>query len=281
MPSPIIVNPVLEKIRSGKVTNVFCAGHLATPRLIDFIAGSGKFDAIWFDLEHFAIPTPDLAILCMIARGHGVGTVARAKASDYQEVLRILETGVNGLMCAMVSGAQEARQIVEWARFHNPNPQPGEATGRRGWNGGNIDARYGNIPPADYIRQQNTETFLLAQIEHESALAEAEAIARTPGIDGLFFGPGDYAASLGLAGQLSHPRVNEALEKIAQAAATAGIWWGTLAVTPEMQLRARGLGASFLSPGGDVKVMNLGLRELTKIFEDLPGNRVEDLQRAS
>jgi 4-hydroxy-2-oxoheptanedioate aldolase len=264
-----IKNPVLENIRGGKVTNVFCAGHLATPRLIDFITGSGKFDAIWFDLEHFAISVPDLAVLCMIARGHGVGTVARTKVSDYQEVLRILETGVNGLMCAMVSGAQEARQIVEWARFHNPQPQPGEITGRRGWNGGNIDARYGNIPPADYIAQQNNETFLLAQIEHEQALAEVDAIAHTPGISGLFFGPGDYAASLGLAGQLAHPSVNAAMEKIATAADQAGIWWGTLAVTPEMQRSARRLGARFLSPGGDVKVMNLGLREISKIFEDL------------
>ena len=91
-------NPILEKIRAGRAVNVFCAGNFATPRAIDFLAGSGKFDVIWFDLEHFALPIPELAILNMIARGHGVGTIARVKAADYQEVMRILETGVNGIM---------------------------------------------------------------------------------------------------------------------------------------------------------------------------------------
>lgn len=263
-------NPILEIIHAGKTANVYCAGNLATPRMVDFIGRLGRFDVIWFDLEHFAIPIPELAVLGMIARGHGMGTIARVKASDYQEVMRILETGMDGLMCAMVEDEKEARQIVEWARFFNPAPEAGEGTGKRGWNGGNVDACYGNIPAQDYIRHQNTQTILLAQIEHGQALSKAREIAATPGIDGLFFGPADYAAGLGLAGQLAHPQVDVAMIQVAQAAREAGKWWGTLAVTREIQIRSRSLGAQFLSPGGDVKIMNLGLRELTKIFEDLP-----------
>lgn len=263
-------NRILDIIHAGETANVYCAGNLATPRMVDFIGRLGLFDVIWFDLEHFAIPIPDLAILGMIARGHGLGTIARVKVSDYQEAMRILETGMDGLMCAMVEDDKDARQIVEWTRFFNPSPAKGEATGKRGWNGGNVDGCYGNIPAQEYIRRQNNETVLLAQIEHGRALSKAREIAATPGIDGLFFGPADYAAGLGLAGQLTHPEVDEALVLVAQAAEGAGKWWGTLAVTREMQIRTRSLGARFLSPGGDVKIMNLGLRELAKIFEDLP-----------
>ena len=268
MPHPR--NLILERLNAGKTANVYCAGNLATPRMVDFIGRLERFDVIWFDLEHFAIPMADLAVLGMIARGHGMGTIARVKASDYQEVMRILETGMDGLMCAMVEDEVEASQIVKWARFFNPAPAAGEAIGQRGWNGGNIDACYGNIPPQDYIRHQNTQTVILAQIEHAGALSRAKEIAATPGIDGLFFGPADYATSLGFAGQLAHPDVDAAMIQVGEAARAAGKWWGSLAVTREMQIRARSLGARFLSPGGDVKIMNLGLRELAKIFEDLP-----------
>lgn len=274
-------NPIQEIIRSGAAANVYCAGNLATPRMVDFIGRMGHFDVIWFDLEHFDISTSDLAVLGMIARGHGLGTIARVKAADYQGIMRLLETGVDGLMCAMVEDEQEAGRIVEWARFFNASPEAGEAVGRRGWNGGNIDACYGNVSPQDYIRQQNTATILLAQIEHPQALSRARQIASTPGIDGLFFGPADYAAGLGLAGQLAHPQVDAAMAEVAQAAKDAEKWWGTLAVTREIQTRARSLGAQFLSPGGDVKIMNLGLRELVKIFENLPAGPQDESGAAS
>lgn len=262
-------NPILQKIRTGKEVLVYVIGNFATPRHVDFVCRSGLFDAIWFDLEHFDVPTQELAVLAMVARGHGIGTIARIKAADYQVVMRTLETGVDGIMCAMVADADEASRVVSWARFNNPDPAPGEATGSRGWNGGNIDAVYGNIPAQAYMRHQNTETIVLCQIEHEAALAEAGAIAAVPGVDGLFFGPGDYAAGLGLAGQIAHPRVQDGMAKVAEAAKARGKWWGTVAPGRELYDRARGLGGLFLCPGGDVKVMNLGIR---KLWESVRGD---------
>ena len=60
--------------------------------------------------------------------------------------MQILETGIGGIMCSMVNSAAEAEQIVQWSKFNNPHPAPGEATGIRGWNGGNIDAGYATVP---------------------------------------------------------------------------------------------------------------------------------------
>lgn len=255
-------NPIIRKIHSGKEVLVYVMGNFASPRHVDFVCRSGLFDALWFDLEHFDIPTQELAVLNMVARGYDIGTIARIKASDYQTVMRTLETGVDGIMCAMVADANDARNIVNWARFNNPTPVSGETTGSRGWNGGNIDAAYGNFPAQAYMRHQNTETIVLCQIEHEAALAQAGKIAAVPGVDGLFFGPGDYAAGLGLAGQIAHPRVKEGMAGVAAAAKTNSKWWGTVAPGMELYTAARDLGGLFLCPGGDVKVMNLGIRKL-------------------
>jgi 2-keto-3-deoxy-L-rhamnonate aldolase RhmA len=275
--SPKRRNPALDKIAAGGVANVYVTGNFASPRHVDFVCRSGTFDALWFDLEHFDIPIQELAVLNMVARAYPVSTVARIRASDYQIVMRTLEVAVDGLMCAMVNDADEARQIVRWAKFNNPTASASGPSGHRGWNGGNIDASYGNIPASDYIQQQNADSFILCQIETEEAVANAAEIAAVPGVNGLFFGPGDYSTSLGLAAQISHPLVHEALVAVARAAQVAGKWWGTIAVGHEMQTRIREMGGQFLCPGGDVKVMNLGLRELWKTIpqEAPPASQTE------
>lgn len=259
-------NLALTRLRAGELVKLYVTGNFASPRHIDFICRSGVFDAIWFDLEHFDLPTQEVALLNMVARAFPITTIARFKAADYQAVMRILETGVGGIMCSMVANATEARQIVQWAKFNNPSPAPGEVTGMRGWNGGNIDGAYATMVASDYIRQQNTQTMVICQIEHESALAEAAAIAAVPGVDGLFFGPGDFSASIGLPGQIRHERVKAAMRQVAEAVKASGKWWGTVAVGPEMCAEVQAMGARLISPGGDIKVMQFGLRELAKTF---------------
>ncbi len=260
-------NHAQHLLREGKLVRFYVAGNFASPRHVDFIGQSGQFDAIWFDVEHFDIPTQELATLNMVARAYPMSTIARIRAADYQSTMRTLETGVDGIMCSMVNGAEEARQIVKWAKFNNPSPAPGEVTGSRGWNGGNIDSRYATMPALEYMRQQNTQTMIICQIENDEAVAQAAAIAAVPGVDGLFFGPGDYSASIGLAGQIAHSRVIRAMETVAAATTAAGKWWGTVAVGRENFQRVKSLGAQLICPGGDLKVMSLGLRELVKTFE--------------
>lgn len=272
MTMPLPPNRALARLRAGELVKLYVTGNFASPRHIDFVCRSGVFDAIWFDLEHFDVPTQELAVLNLVTRAFPMTTIARFKAVDYQAVMRILETGVGGIMCSMVNSADEARQIVQWAKFNNPNPGPGEIVGVRGWNGGNIDAAYGAVPAVEYIRHQNTQTMIICQIETEAAVAQAAAIAAVPGVDGLFFGPGDFSLALGLPGQIDHERVREAMKRVAAAAQAAGKWWGTVAVGPDMFVRAHTLGARLICAGGDVKVMQLGVRELAKTFAAVPAS---------
>jgi len=266
MSPPLTPNRALARLRANELVKLYVTGNFASPRHVDFICRSGQFDALWFDLEHFDLPTQELAVLNLVARAFPVTTIARTKAADYQTVMRLLETGVGGLMCSMVNSAAEARQIVQWAKFNNPNPAPGEAIGQRGWNGGNIDAAYATIPALDYIRQQNTQTMIICQIETEAAVAAAAEIAAVPGVDGLFFGPGDFSVSVGLPGQIRHERVRGAMGQVAAAVRAADKWWGTVAVGPEMCADVQSLGARLVCPGGDLKIMQLGLRELARTF---------------
>ena len=257
-------------MRAGEIDHLYVLGNHATPRHVDFVCGTGLFSSLWFDLEHFDIPTQQLAVLNLVARAYPVTTVARFKASDYQTVMRVLESGVGGIMCSMVDSAEEARQIVQWAKFNNPSPQPGEVTGLRGWNGGGVDARYGTVAAADYVRHQNNEVAIICQIETEEAMAQVDAIVAEPGVDGIFFGPGDYAHRIGKLGQIAHPDVLDAMRRLAESCRRQGKFWGTIGPGKEHYTLVRNLGAQLICPGGDVRVMINGVRELAKTFADFP-----------
>jgi len=254
-------------MREGKTENFYSLGNHATPRQVDFVCSTGLFDTLWFDLEHFEIPVDHLTVLNMVTRAYPMTTLARMRAADYKSVMQVLESGVGGIICSMVESAQEASEIVRWARFNNPTPGNGETTGQRGWNAGGVDGRYGNLTPADYVAQQNRETAILCQVETEAALARLEEIVAVKGVDGIFFGPGDYAHRIGRLGQISHDDVMAAMQKVAVACKAHGKCWGTLGIGRDMYDKVRALGANFVSPGGDVRVMNLGMRELAKAFQ--------------
>jgi 4-hydroxy-2-oxoheptanedioate aldolase len=261
-------NLALAKIRQNQIVHAYVLGNFASPRHVDLVCLSGGFDVLWFDLEHFDIPTGELATMNLVAKSWPVTSFARAYIDGYQTAARLLETGIGGLMCSMVESEEHARSIVEWTKFNNPNPQPDEITGLRGWNGGGVDARYGKFPAAEYVSHQNNQTAVLIQIETPEALKEARKIVKVPGVDGLFFGPGDYAHRLGHAGQHSHPKVREGIAEISKICAEAGKWWGTVAPDRESYLNAKQLGAKFISPGGDVKVFNNGLNYLRAVIAD-------------
>ena len=264
-------------MRTGQVEHLFSMGNFATPRHLDYICGLGHFQSIWLDLEHFDIPVGELSVLNMVARSFPVTTIARFKASDYHSVMRVLESGVGGIMCAMVESAEEARQIVQWAKFNNPAPAPGEVTGQRGWNGGGVDARYGLVPAGEYARHQNTEIAIICQIETPEAVAHLEEIAAVPGVDGLFFGPGDYAHRIGRLGEISHPEVVGVIHSLGPSCRRHGKFFGTVGIGREHYLQVRALGAQLICPGGDLRVMNLGVRELIKTFADPTANGAPSL----
>ncbi len=87
-------------------------------------------------------------------------------------------------------------------------------------------------------------------------------------MDGIFFGPGDYAHRIGLLGQIGHAEVLDAMSKVAEACQRKGKFWGTLGIGRDHYLKVRSLGARLICPGGDVRTMNLGLKELAKTFQE-------------
>ncbi len=241
-----------ELLAQGKLVRVFCLGHLCDPKMVEIVGLQGGYDAVWLDQEHCALTLETIQQAARAARGIGLESFVRLAPTDYATVMRPLEAGAGGIMAAQVRSAQQAEQIVQWAKFH--------PRGLRGINNSGIDGRYGTTPFAEYLRQANAETFMAIQIEHVDALEEVDKIAAVKDVDVLFVGPADLSQSMGLPGEWNHPRLWQALEQVAAAAKRHGIHWAILPPDPTYARRCVELGCRMLSLGLDVWAVQKGLK---------------------
>ena len=124
------------------------------------------------------------------------------------------------------------------------------------------------MPGAEYFRRANAESIVAAQIEHADAVEEVEKIASIPDLDFLFIGPADLSQSMGLPSEWEHPRVWQAIERVARACKTNGIPWAILPLNAAHARRCVELGCRILSLGLDAWIFNLGLKAFKDRFAE-------------
>jgi 4-hydroxy-2-oxoheptanedioate aldolase len=189
---------------------------IGSPVVAETIAGEG-FPAVVLDAQHGLWDTASL-IAGIGSVSHTESTpVVRTPLNDFALVSRALDFGAEAIIAPMINDADDARQFAAAAKY----PPLGE----RSW--GPLRAMALQAPrtaPADYMREANDGTLTFAMIETAVALGNADEIAATPGIDGLFVGPYDLATALsgGKAQDTQTLQVEKAIDKICASANRAG-----------------------------------------------------------
>jgi 2-keto-3-deoxy-L-rhamnonate aldolase RhmA len=159
----------------------------------------------------------------------------------------VLDAGAANIMVPNVRNAQEARDAVAFTRF--------APEGLRGVAGSTRAGNYGRYK--DYMARANDEIGLVLQIESQEALDNLDAICRVPGVDAVFIGPSDLAASLGYRGQAGHPVVQAAIAQAFKTANAAGKAAGVLAGDGKADHYFEG-GATMVGVGIDLYLMMAG-----------------------
>lgn len=194
---------------NGGKTLLGAAVYFYDPVFLEICAHLG-YQAIWIEMEHGHITFPEAADLCRMAAGSGMLTMIRISDVRRENVLKAAECGPDILDVPMIEHPEQMHDLRKYARF------PPE--GSRGIFSVSRAVAYGVTD--DILAKQrsiNEDLCLMGQIETDAALARIEELAAVPDVD-LFIGPADLAASLGVANQTEHPRVQEASEKIVRAA---------------------------------------------------------------
>ena len=241
---------------------------LANSYSTELIAGIG-FDWLLLDGEH--APNDVRSILAQLqavasaqqafgdARSHPVARVPLGTGEAGTAIIKqFLDTGVQTLLVPMVDTPEQAAQVVAAAKY------PPE--GVRGM--GSALARASRWNQIDgYLQNADQDICLMLQVESLAGLKNLDAIAAVDGVDGVFFGPGDLSASMGLIGQQDHPQVVAAISAGIQAVKRAGKAPGMLSANPQRAKEYLAQGASFVAVGSDTTLLVRAAKELLQSFK--------------
>jgi len=217
------------------------------------IAAEAGAEFVIFDMEHTGWSIETIRALMATTRAAGTIPMVRVPATEYHLISRPLDVGAMGIMVPMVESAEQARKIVDFAKYP-PLGHRGSAFGvaHDDYTGGDIIAK---------MASANENGLLIAQIETAAGIENVDAIAAVDGIDVLWIGHFDLTNFLGIPGQFTHPTYLAAVEKMLEACRTqgkaAGIMCGDVA-TGKAQL-AQGFRA--LAYSGDLWIYQQALRE--------------------
>ena len=240
---PIIANTSFDRLRAGKTSIGFGVSHLRTVAA-PALAKAAGYDWLFIDMEHGAFSVHEATQLCLASLATGVSPIVRVCTGAFDEGTRALDNGAQGLVIPHVDTAAQARQVSD--AFHYP-PQ-----GTRSWGGG--IAQFGFLPPpvAQAQAEINKETLIVVMIETAEAVANADAIAATPGIDCLLIGTSDLSADLGISGQAGHEKIQAAYRAVIDACKKHGKHPGMGGIYDEEWARLYiGWGCKFILGGSD------------------------------
>jgi len=237
------VNRFKHAIAAGRLQiGLWCS--LCSNIAVDVLRDAG-FDWLLLDTEHSPNEIPDLLSQLQACEGGTATPIIRPAWNDTVLIKRCLDIGAQTLLVPYVQNAEEARRAVQAVRYP---PQ-----GVRGVSVAARASRFGRV--AGYLGKANAEVCLLVQVETRAAMTELEAIAAVEGVDGVFIGPSDLAASLGHIGNPAHPEVQEAIGNCVTRLKAAGRPAGILTANEDEVRRYIGWGYTFVAVGSDVGVL--------------------------
>jgi len=224
----------------------------ASALVAEIMAGAG-LDWLLVDMEHGPNTLDTVAAQLQAIDGSGTTPVVRVPVGDVVTIKQVLDLGAQNLLVPMVSSAAEAQAIVAAVRY--------PPRGRRGVGSALArSARWNRVD--DYLQNADAYVSVFVQVETADGVAAAAEIAAVDGIDGVFVGPSDLAASMGLIGQQTHPDVVAAVLAAFAAVKDAGTPVGVNAFDPAVAQSYIDAGADFVLVGADVALLARGSEAL-------------------
>lgn len=218
-------------------------GH---PSIADIFARSGV-DFVAIDMEHSTIDQAQAQRIIAACQEQGVPCLPRSVSHGNEMIKPSLDSGADGMIIPMVSTLEELNRVAALCKF--------PVQGRRSF--GVSRAQGYGFDFDEYVKTWNETSSLVIQIESEEGVKNIEELASHDGVDGIMIGPYDLSGSLGVPGQINHPRVTEAAEKVIKACARYGKSCGTqlVAVDEQSIQRAFVSGYTFIIVSSDLFVL--------------------------
>jgi 4-hydroxy-2-oxoheptanedioate aldolase len=210
----------------------------------EVVAPAG-YDWALIDMEH--TPNDYFNVLGQLQAfaSSNTSAIVRPEWNDPVIVKRLLDLGAQGLLFPMIQSVEEAQKAVASTRYP---PQ-----GIRGVSGATRATKFGRV--SDYIERVEDETTVILQLETAAAIKHAIEIGSVDGVSGIFFGPADIAADIGLVGQPMHKDVWDLIKPAAKALIAQGVPVGTLVMDTTFASELLNEGFTFVACASDAGLL--------------------------
>ena len=203
------------------------------------LLGEVGYDWLFIDAEHGAF-NPQQA-QSMLQAASPTPCVIRVPVGEPIWLKKALDIGAAGVIVPQVHNASQAEEIIKQCKY-SPVGERGIGIGRA--------HKYG-IEFERYLENANKETAVILQAESAEAVEHIDDIVSLKGLDAILIGPYDLSASLGLPGQIDHPTVQKAINKIIKSCTAANVSMGFFGVSAEAVLPYKEKGFTLLTVGVD------------------------------
>jgi len=254
---PLRLNPTFRDRLARSDRTLFggwiCSG---SPVVAEIMAGSG-LDWLLIDMEHAPNGLESVLAQLYAVSGYAPTPLVRVPVGETVIIKQVLDLGAQNILVPMISTPDEARAVVAMTRY--------PPIGRRGVGSALArSARWNRVE--GYLHNDADHVSVFVQIETAQGVDNAREIAEIPGVDGVFVGPSDLAASMGLLGQQTHPDVIAAVRRAFAGIAAAGRPIGVNAFDPAAARDYAAAGAHFILVGADVAILARGSEQLAQAF---------------
>ena len=221
------------------------------------MCASVGFQWLLIDGEHAPNDLQTMLLQLQSIAPYSAHPIVRLADDNPTFIKQILDVGAQTLLVPMVQSAAQAEAIVKSTRYPPFGTRGVGAAAARAslWNG-----------ISDYVHNANQDVCVLVQVESVTALENLESICAVEGVDGVFIGPSDLAASMGHVGNPNHPEVKQAIEESIRKIIASGKSAGTLTSDVGQAKQYLELGVGFVAVGLDVSLMMQAIRQRAQEF---------------
>ena len=240
-----------EKLNNGEyVYGLF--SKTSDPMFIE-IMGIAGFDFVILDTEHGPTDIEHQQNNIRSCECRGLLPVIRVPYIDDNTIGKAFDIGAQGIQVPQVRTVEDVERIVKYARFH-PYGERGVCRFVRA-------ADYSALDRNLYF-EKSKELLVILQLEGQEAIKNLSSILEIEGYDIIFIGPYDLSQSLGVTGQIDHPKVISAMEEIVKKAREKGVIVGTFTDTYEMVEKWKTAGIQYISYSTDSGVFYDALKDV-------------------
>jgi 2-keto-3-deoxy-L-rhamnonate aldolase RhmA len=204
-------NAITRRLGDGHVVLGTMVQEFMTPAIMPLARSAGA-EFVLLDLEHPAWSLETLRAVIAAGAATDAVPIVRVPDAEYHFVARVLDAGARGVMIPNCESADEARAVVEWAKY--------PPVGKRGFGIPRHELEPEGVGATQ--RKANVEQMVFLQIESSDGVDQVEEIAAVDGVDVIWVGHFDLTNSLGIPGDFGHPLYEAAIRRVAAAGNAAG-----------------------------------------------------------